>query len=196
MLGDAIDPGVVGGTPVSPDAVGRELAALRAPLGVVGVLGNHDWGNDGLGVLRALREAGVIVLENSTTTIAVRGTTLCVAGLADVITRRADVHATLRDVPPGVPILLLSHNPDAFPQVPPRVSLTVSGHTHGGQVDLPVLRGRVIPSRFGARYARGHVVERDRHLFVTSGVGTSRWPIRLRRPPEVVVLTLRPASRR
>jgi uncharacterized protein len=193
MLGDTIDPTVVGGTRVAPDAVGRELSALRAPLGTVAVLGNHDWANDGRGVLRALREAGLTVLENETATVETRGATLHVAGLADAMARRPDVHATLRDVPADAPVLVLSHNPDVFPQIPPRVSLTVSGHTHGGQIDLPLLRARAIPSRFGDRYARGHVVEQGRHLFVTSGVGTSRWPVRLRRPPEIVVLVLRAA---
>lgn len=191
VLGDVIDSTVIGGAPVHPDAVGRELAALRAPLGVVGVLGNHDWTNDGRGVLRALREAGVRVLENEAIAIAARGTTFHVAGVADLQTRRPDLVATLRDVPPGSPVLLLSHNPDAFPQVPPRVSLTVSGHTHGGQVDLPLVRRLIIPSRYGDRYASGHVVERGRHLYVTSGIGTSRLPIRLFRPAEIVVLTLR-----
>jgi hypothetical protein len=190
VLGDAIDRTVIAGTPLAPEAVGRELAGLRAPLGTVAVLGNHDWSNDGRGVLRALREAGITVLENETTERGFRGTPFCVAGLADATTRRADVYATLRDVPVDLPVLLLSHNPDTFPQVPSRVSLTVSGHTHGGQVDLPLLRRLAIPSRYGTRYARGHVVEDGRHLYVTSGIGTSRWPIRLRRPPEVVVLRL------
>lgn len=190
MLGDAIDHTVVGGSLLAPEAVGRELRALRAPLGTIAVMGNHDWANDGPGVLRALREAGATVLENATTELTYRGTRFCVAGVADATTRRPDMYATLRGVPPHQPILLLSHNPDTFPQVPPRVSLTVSGHTHGGQVSIPLLRGLAIPSRYGARYARGHVVEDGRHLFVTSGIGTSRWPIRLGRPPEVVVLRL------
>jgi uncharacterized protein len=191
MLGDAIDRTVVGGSVVSADAVGRELAGLRAPLGTVAVLGNHDWANDGPGVLRALREAGLTVLENQATELTARGTTFCVAGVADATERLPDVYATLRGVPAERPVLLLSHNPDVFPQVPPRVSLTMSGHTHGGQIDLPLLRRRAIPSRFGDRYARGHVVEEGRHLFVTSGVGTSRWPVRFLRPPEIVVLVLR-----
>lgn len=195
VLGDAIDPNVHGATPVAPEAVGRELGALSAPLGVVGVLGNHDWSNDGPGVLRALREAGVTVLENETFAVPARGTMLHVAGVADANTRLPDLYATLRDVPPGAAVLLLSHNPDVFPQVPARVSLTVAGHTHGGQVDLPLVRRLAIPSRFGDRYARGHVVEDGRHLFVTSGIGTSRWPVRLRRPPEIVVLCLRTAAR-
>ncbi|MCW2991070.1 MAG: metallophosphoesterase [Solirubrobacterales bacterium] len=190
MLGDAIDANVLGGRPVGPDAVGRELAGLEAPLGAVAVLGNHDWSNDGPGVLRALREAGLTVLQNETVELRFRDTTFCVAGLGDVQARSADVYATLREVPAQMPLLVLSHNPDAFPQVPARASLTVSGHTHGGQIDLPLLRGRAIPSRYGDRYARGHVVENGRHLFVTSGIGTSRWPVRLRRPPEIAVLRL------
>lgn len=191
VLGDVIDPQVAGGDPVSPDAVGHELSRLVAPFGVFGVLGNHDWANDGRGVLRALRAAGVTVLENEAVACGARGARLHVAGLADVTTRLPDVVAALRGIPAEAPVLLLSHNPDAFPQVPPRVALTLSGHTHGGQVDLPVVRRRIIPSRFGDRYASGHVVEDGRHLFVSSGIGTSRWPIRLRRPPEIVVLTLR-----
>lgn len=193
VLGDLVDPEVHGGSRVAPEAVGRELEALEAPLGILAVLGNHDWSNDGRGVLRVLREAGLTVLENEAVEVRGAGAPLVVAGLADATTRRADVAATLRDVPPERPVLLLSHDPDVFPEVPPRVSLTVAGHTHGGQVDVPLLRRRAIPSRFGDRYASGHVVEGGRHLYVTSGVGTSRWPVRLRRPPEVVVLTLRAA---
>ena len=190
MLGDAIDHTVVGGNQLAAEAVGRELGAMRSALGTIAVLGNHDWVHDGPGVLRALREAGATVLENQTTDLDFRGTRFCVAGMADATTRRPDMYATLRDVPVDQPILLLSHDPDTFPQVPSRVSLTVAGHTHGGQVSLPLLRGLAIPSRYGARYARGHVVEGGRHLFVTSGVGTSRLPIRLGRPPEIVVLRL------
>ena len=94
---------------------------------------------------------------------------------------RADVGRALADVPDGAPVILLSHDPDAFPRVPDRVALTVSGHTHGGQVAVPRLRRRFIPSRFGERYARGHVVEGGRHLYVTAGVGTTGWPVRLLR---------------
>ena len=187
MLGDVIDPETAGAKAVAPEAVGRELAALRAPLGVFAVLGNHAWHIDGRGVLRALREAGLTVLENET----VQTGELHVAGVADRRTRKPDLVATLRDVPADAAVLLLSHDPEVFRQAPPRIALTVSGHTHGGQIDLPLVRRRAIPSRFGDRYARGHVVERGRHLFVTSGIGTSRLPLRVRRPPEIVVLTLR-----
>lgn len=191
VLGDFVDPANVGSEPVAPEAVARALGALRAPLGAIAVLGNHDWANDGPRVARALADAGLVVLENGSVPREHHGVTLRVAGLADAGRREPDIAAALADVAAGEPVLLLSHDPDVFPSVPGRVALTVAGHTHGGQVNLPWLRGRMIPSRFGDRYARGHVVEGGRHLFVTSGVGTSRWPIRLRRPPELVVLSLR-----
>ena len=76
-------------------------------------------------------------------------------------------------VPEDAPVLLLSHDPDAFPAVPARVSLTLAGHTHGGQVAIPGLRRPFVPSRYGERYVHGHMVEGGRHLYVSSGVGTS-----------------------
>lgn len=191
VLGDVIDPSLMGGHPVSPESVARELGVLDAPLGVVAVLGNHDGLNDPGRVARSLADAGILVLQNGSTEIVVRGLSLFVVGVEDLTTGDPDLGTTLAGVPVGAPTLLLSHDPDLFPRVPSRVSLTVAGHTHGGQINLPLVRGRVIPSRSGDRYARGHVVEDGRHLYVTSGIGTSRWPIRLRRPPEVVILELR-----
>jgi uncharacterized protein len=188
LLGDFIDLTVRGGRTVAPEAVADRLGALRAPLGVLAVLGNHDWHHDGPRVAAALRAAGIRVLENEVADLG----RLHVAGVADARTRDADVDGTLGAVPDGAPVLLLSHDPDVFPRVPGRVALTVSGHTHGGQVAIPLLRRRVIPSRFGERYARGHVVEGDRHLYVTAGFGTTGWPVRLFAPPEVVILELRP----
>ena len=97
-------------------------------------------------------------------------------------------------VPDDAPVLLLSHDPDPFPGVPERVALTLAGHTHGGQVAIPLLRRPFVPSRYGERYVRGHVVEDGRHLYVSSGIGTSGLPVRFLRPPEVVSLTLRAPS--
>ena len=82
------------------------------------------------------------------------------------------------------------HDPDAFPGVPDRVALTVAGHLHGGQVNVPILRRAVLPTQFGERYLAGHVVEQGRHLYVSAGLGTAGLPLRLRRPPEIPVLTL------
>jgi predicted MPP superfamily phosphohydrolase len=190
LLGDFIDPNVRGGSTVEPQAVAAALGRLRAPLGVFAVLGNHDWQNAGEAIAAALRAAGITVLENE----AVAAGPLYVAGLADLRTREPDIAATLAEVPDDAPVIVLSHDPDLFPQIPERVSLTLSGHTHGGQVAVPLLRRRFIPSRFGERFARGHVEEGGRHLYVTSGLGTSGWPVRLLVPSEIVILTLRAAT--
>ena len=93
----------------------------------------------------------------------------------------------------GGPTIVLSHVPDVFPRIPDRVALTVSGHTHGAQVDIPGLRALITPSRYGARYKAGHIVEDGRHLYVCPGVGTSHLPVRLGAPPEIALLTLRSA---
>ena len=85
------------------------------------------------------------------------------------------------------------HNPDVFPSIPARVSLTIAGHTHGGQVYLPVIGRPVVPSNYGQRYAIGHIIEQNRHLFVSSGLGTSIVPVRFLVPPEISIVVLRAA---
>jgi len=134
------------------------------------------------------------VLENDALAIEAPGGRFHVAGLADLRNRRPDVGAALARVPPGEPVLMLAHDPDLFPLVPERVALTVAGHTHGGQVALPYVRRPFIPSYFGERFARGHVVEHGRHLVVGAGLGTSGAPIRLLAPPELLVLELHPCA--
>src|SRR5919199_2834128 len=191
LLGDYIDFDVAFGSTVAPEAVADRLGGLRAPLGVVAVLGNHDWRHDGPRVRAALRNAGIPVLENDAIAA---GAELWVAGVEDSRHRRPDVGRALRDVPDGAPVILMAHDPDLFPQVPARVALTVSGHLHGGHVGVPLVRRPFLPSRFGERYAAGHVVEGGRHLYVTSGIGTTGWPVRLLAPPEIVILRLRPGG--
>jgi uncharacterized protein len=188
LLGDYADPRVMGASPVRPEDVAGALGRLEAPLGVLAVLGNHDWAEGGREMAAALRTAGVVVLENDATEA---GRGLWVAGVADARTRRVDLAVALSGVPSDAPLLLLSHDPDVFPRVPARVALTLSGHTHGAQVDLPLVRERVTPSRFGARYAGGVFEEDGRLLFVSRGVGTSGLPVRFLAPPEVALLTLR-----
>ncbi|HJQ35022.1 MAG TPA: metallophosphoesterase [Pyrinomonadaceae bacterium] len=184
--------GVLGGTFVEPEPIAEELKRLRAPLGVFAVLGNHDCWFDCGRVARALESAGVRVLENSAARVETGGRAFWLAGVADLWTQRPDIAAALRQVEGEDPVLLLTHNPDIFPGVPARVSLTLAGHTHGGQVNFPLVGRPVVPSRFGQRYAMGHVVEGGRHLFVSGGVGTSIIPVRFRVPPEIVILNLEP----
>ena len=189
MLGDFVIQDVVGGEFVEPEVIAAQLKDLRAPLGVYAVLGNHDWWLDGERVGRALTGAGVRVLENDAARIEKDGQAFWLAGLADLWTRQPDIEATLSKVTDDAPVIALTHNPDLFPRIPPRVILTLAGHTHGGQVNIPLIGRPVVPSRFGQLYAQGHIEQGGRHLFVTSGVGTSIIPVRFRVPPEITVLT-------
>jgi predicted MPP superfamily phosphohydrolase len=87
-------------------------------------------------------------------------------------------------------VILLAHEPDIFVTVPERVSLTIAGHTHGGQIRVPFVPPVWAPSAYGARFAYGHIVERGRHMIVSGGLGCSKVPLRLGVPPEIVRVTL------
>lgn len=190
ILGDLVIQEVVGGHFIEPEPIAEVLKHLKAPLGVIAVLGNHDWLYDGPRIKRALRGAGIAVLENNAHLVQYKGKSFWVVGIADLWTRKPDIEGGLHQVENNDPVLLITHNPDIFPDVPQRVSLTLAGHTHGGQVNLPLAGRLVVPSKYGQRYAMGHIVEDGRHLFVGGGVGTSILPVRFRVPPEVVILTL------
>ena len=190
LLGDFVIHHVLGGRFMPPEIVAGHLGRLRAPLGVVAVLGNHDHGLDAPRVRRALEDRSIRVLQNQSLEREWGGRRLWLVGVDDVWLNRADIPAALRGVPSDAPTILLVHNPDVFPNVPPRVALTLAGHTHGGQVSLPILGPPVVPSLYGQRYAAGHVVEGGRHLFVTTGVGTSILPLRLGVAPEIALLSL------
>lgn len=193
LLGDFVDHEVTLGHEPSPEPVARALAELNAPLGTIAVLGNHDWRFGGERVTAALAGAGIRVLENEALCVATPDGPVWFAGVGDARMRVADVTAALREVDQGEPVILLTHSPDVFPEVPAHVALTVAGHLHGGQVGIPLLRRFVLPSRHGERFARGHIEEGGRHLYVTQGVGESGQPLRFAAPPEVVVIELRAA---
>lgn len=167
--------------------------ALEAPLGIHGVLGNHDSWFDDVAVSAALTRANVRVLENRAQRIARPGGAFWVAGLADMHSPRQlpTVSGTLSDVSDDAPVIVLTHWPDPFVDVPDRIALTLAGHTHCGQVNLPLLGRLVHASEMSERWACGLYDEGGRKLFVTGGVGVSILPVRFRAPPEIVILTLR-----
>lgn len=175
---------------LEPQTFVHELGGLKARYGVYCVLGNHDWWYNGEDVRSKLQTTPIHVLENSAEKVDINGTPLWIAGLADEWTRVADMRSALNKIPTGAPCVMLMHNPDMFPEVPDTVSLALAGHTHGGQVALPIVGPPIVPSRFNGRYARGLIVEGGKHLFVTSGIGTSVLPIRIGVPPEICVLDL------
>jgi uncharacterized protein len=195
---------------VPPDVWAAELAKLRAPLGVHAVMGNHDWWQDPVAMQaskgptvaqRALEKAGIKVYENSVQRLNKDGQSFWIAGLGDqwAFYGRGidDLDGTLAQIEDGDPIILLAHEPDIFPRVPDRVALTVSGHTHGGQVRL-FGWSPIVPSAFGNRYAYGHIIERDtntvtakdRHLIVSAGLGCTGLPVRFGVPPEINLIEI------
>ena len=194
--------------PVMPDQWGEALSILKAPLGVYSVLGNHDWWHGALpgmpadgaeGVRQALRSAGVEVLENDALRVSKDGQPFWIAGLGDQIgelsaPRRSrgldDLGGTMAQVKDLAPVILLAHEPNVFRRVPDRVSLTLCGHTHGGQVNLPIFGKDFMRAHFGLDLIYGHIVEKDRHLIISAGLGTSNVPVRFMRPPEIVQLTI------
>ncbi|HEY6801936.1 MAG TPA: metallophosphoesterase [Pyrinomonadaceae bacterium] len=176
--------------PMEPEKIAAAMKDLKAPLGVYAVLGNHDWYFDGPRVRRAFERNGIKVLDNEVAETKKDSASLWLVGLADLWTRPQDIQATVAKVPSGATIIALTHNPDTFVQLPANVPLLLAGHTHGGQVNLPLLGRLVVPSNYGQRYAAGHVEENGRHLFVTTGIGTSILPLRFRVTPEIAVLTL------
>jgi predicted MPP superfamily phosphohydrolase len=176
-----------------------ELARLMAPLGVYAILGNHDWWYDIGGTRAALAGVGLRVLENDAMLIGAPGQRFWLLGLGDTIAYRLgrgrfrgvdDLPGTLARIDTDDPAILLAHEPDIFPKVPQRISLTLAGHTHGGQIRIPFVWQRHVPSRYGARFAYGHIIEDGRHMIVSGGLGTSYVPMRLGVPPEIVRIEL------
>jgi predicted MPP superfamily phosphohydrolase len=176
-----------------------EFARLKARLGVYAIFGNHDWWYDIDGTRKALAHVGIPVLENDAVLIGAPGRRFWLAGLGDQVAYRLghnhfrgvdDLPGTLARITTSDPVVLMVHEPDIFPQVPDRVALTLAGHTHGGQIKFPMMQPLWVPSQFGARFAYGHIVESDRHMIVSGGLGTSIVPLRLGVPPEIVRVRL------
>ncbi|MBY0429878.1 MAG: metallophosphoesterase, partial [Rhodospirillales bacterium] len=171
--------------PVGPAAFAEVLADLNSANGAVSVLGNHDWWHGGEAVARELEQARIRVLENGRLAIDSPSGRLWVAGLADQTTRSPDTAKALAGIPADEPVLMLSHDPGTFADIPKRVLLTLAGHTHGGQVYLPGIGAPWTPGRAPPRHVYGLIEEDSKRMFVTAGVGTSGLPMRFNRPPEI-----------
>ena len=195
---------------VPPGAWAEQLSRLEAPLGVYSVLGNHDWWfaaipteppDNSLSVRRALAAAGVPVLENQSLRLTQHGRPFWLIGLGDQIAHfrssyppgrgADDLSAAMREIRDEAPAILLAHEPYIFPAVPDRVALTLSGHMHGGQVNLPFIGPPIhfMRQRSG-RFVYGEYALGERQLIVSGGLGASFAPIRVLRPPEVVMVKL------
>jgi predicted MPP superfamily phosphohydrolase len=182
-----------------PDYV-HAFRDLTAPLGVVTVLGNHDRYTGEEAVIRGVRDAGQVFVQNGAHVIERAGLgggrTLALVGIDDPRNWRADdpqdsdLEVALRRAPPEVFKILLAHRPGAFDGAAPRgIPLTLAGHIHGGQIYLPVVgwsAGRLI-----TKYVMGHFRRGASQLYVSRGIGVVGVPIRVFVPPEIAVLELR-----
>lgn len=211
LLGDYVSGMRLRTGPVADADWAAALGKLSAPLGVHAILGNHDYWDDRAFQLdhaatplaqTALRDAGIATYVNQTVRLEKDGHGFWLAGLGDQlgilpggadrnrqIRGLDDLDGTLAGIPKGEPTLLLAHEPDIFPQVPDRVSLTLSGHTHGGQISL--LGWRPWAASLGSRrFPAGHYNVEGRELIVSRGLGCSVVPMRIGNWPEIVMLDL------
>lgn len=175
------------------DVVGEVLAGLRAPDGVYACLGNHDYFCDAERLVRVLSSSGVRVLRNEGTVVP---GDLYLAGVDDTWSRRADLDRALAGRPSSdMPAVLLAHDPVLFPEAAKRgVDVTLSGHTHGGQIAVPFLSRRFNLARLSSPFTAGLYRLGESLLYVHRGNGTSGPPLRLGSPPEIALLVLRVAS--
>lgn len=189
LPGDFVSTGTRFVLPLELDAILRELAPLAARPAFA-VLGNHDHAWGGWQVREGLARIGIEVLQNRVLRHRHGRHPFELAGIGCMRSGRAAIGRTLSALSGELPAILLSHVPDVFPRLPPHVALTVAGHTHGGQVRLPLLGPPVTMSRLPRHMALGLHEQAGRFLYVSGGIGTSGLPIRLGVPPEIALLTL------
>lgn len=178
----------------TPDQITTALRQLRAREGVIGILGNHDhWTNAGI-VSQAVRDSGAQLLINEHRTIQRSDSTLYIAGVDDIWDNQHDLDAALRGIPEDACAILLAHEPDFADHVASdgRVALQLSGHSHGGQVHLPLIGSPILPY-LGRKYYLGQYTINQLTLYVNRGLGVVDPFVRFNCPPEITHFTLRQA---
>jgi uncharacterized protein len=167
------------------------LAALNARYGIFTVLGNHDLWTNAKTVRRGLQQAGLPVLINEGVSLSVGPAELYLAGLDDGWSGQPDLKPALAQLPPDTPAILLAHEPDLADTfaLDGRISLQLSGHSHGGQVRLPGLGAPVLPY-LGQKYDQGLYQVGSMWLYTNRGIGLGPAPIRFNCPPEITEITL------
>jgi len=162
----------------------KYLSALKAPS--FATIGNHDAWYGADEISNMLQSSGVTVLENDSVTFR----DLCIVGLADAMTAKPS-RAAYDKCPLTNRPIVFTHSPEAWPAFRSDSLLVVAGHTHGGQVNLPIIGRRVNATSLDAEHSYGFSKLAGVDVFVSAGVGTSILPVRFRAPPEIVVLTLK-----
>lgn len=170
-----------------------ELQQLRAPLGLFAVLGNHDYKADNYrgapAIMEGLQQINVTVLTNRSERL---DNNLRLVGVDDFREGKPDPDAAFRAVRKGEAVLALTHSPFMFPAMCRYDCVTLAGHTHGGQINIPGVTTALMPGRM--RYQRGWYREpaEPGRLYVSRGLGVVGAPFRLFAPPEIAVFDLIP----
>jgi predicted MPP superfamily phosphohydrolase len=174
----------------SAESCALALSGLRPPFGILAVLGNHDHLTDPRAVTRSLQSRGITVLDNQSQPIESEGSRLWVVGVDDVLKGHPDLDSALQRVPRDAATILLVHEPDYADDVHHPVGLQLSGHSHGGQIRLPLIGPPYLP-QLARKYPEGFRWVGSLALNTNCGIGMSLLPIRLNCPPEITLLTLR-----
>ena len=171
---------------LSVNVIAEAISKIKSKYGYYTVMGNHDaWVGNG-SIISALKKYSINILENESVPVNINGQTVYIAGIEDLQTGKPDVNKALENT--KAPVILLTHNPDMFFDIPETVNIILSGHTHGGQVRFSILGALITPSKYGNRLTLGLIKENNKKMIVTSGVGTSILPIRFNCKPEIVVI--------
>ncbi|MBN2043513.1 MAG: metallophosphoesterase [Anaerolineales bacterium] len=170
------------------------LTKLAAPRGKYAVLGNHDHWRASEVSRQMMAESGIEDLSNRTVRLGVEQDSLYICGLDSYVIGKQNLKKVLSELPQAAPAILLVHEPDYadVSAITGRFSLQLSGHSHGGQVDLPLFGPPVTP-KFGRKYPRGRYQIGEMHLFTSTGIGMVAPYIRLNCRPEIGMYTLEAA---
>jgi uncharacterized protein len=199
LAGDFVSVPIIGSErkgALAAEPCAQLLRQLTAPHGLWAIMGNHDYLTDGKHVTSALQAENIRVLANQSEAIERDGARFWLAGVNDVLSFTADLSKTLHNVPAGEAVVLLAHEPDfadeaaRFP-----IDLQLSGHSHGGQIRIPLLPPFFLPE-MAQKYFRGTYHIGPLTLYTTAGLGTVSVPVRLNCPPEITLLTLHSAANR
>jgi uncharacterized protein len=184
--GDYVNLMPFGGGRVPPTTTASILADVRPPLGSFAILGDHDETYGAGMITRALREAGITVLVNETVSVGFDADEVSITGVTPDAARLRDLIIPSQG---NALRLVLAHDPAAFALLPQDAAcLMLCGHTHGGQIRIPLLGPLMNLSDAPLRWTYGHIVDGKRHLYVTSGIGTSLVPLRIAVPPELALI--------
>jgi predicted MPP superfamily phosphohydrolase len=178
---------------VPVDEIAASLQGLNAKYGVFAIIGNHDWYHNEQNIHAKLESiAGINVLQNEVAEVSINGEMLRIWGIEDLYRNRTVPLEPYEAITDKQNIIALTHNPDSLLQTPSGIALMLSGHTHGGQLNWPIFGPKAVFN--DPRFMDGHAVVDGKHVYVSSGVGTSVIPLRFRVPPEINVLTLKAAE--